>query len=151
MRKSITVSIDDRGKQLQFKITEMPATKLERWLTRALLLIAAANKGEADDGVDLQVAASHLASQGLRALANVRYEDAEPLLEEMLNCCTRIDAGVDQKCTSDSVDGYIEDVQTLFKLRMEAMKLNLSFFTESPSTSQSNDNTLKLKVPASKA
>ena len=30
MRKSITVSIDDRGKQLQFKITEMPATKLER-------------------------------------------------------------------------------------------------------------------------
>jgi hypothetical protein len=152
MRKEITVQLEDRGKQLTFKIKEMPATKMERWIIRALLLLLrgenAASLDSAQSAVsssDLNKAANFLMKDGVKALARVDYEEAEPLLEELLNCCRRVDAGVDQLCTSDTVDGYIEDVRTLFKLRMEAAKLNLSFFTEKASTSPAEQPTIKIQ------
>lgn len=32
MRKEKTVTLNDRGNELTFRIKEMPATRLERWL-----------------------------------------------------------------------------------------------------------------------
>ena len=84
---------------------------------------------------------------GLKALANVEYEKAQPLLDELLACCARTDAGVEQRCTPDTVDGYIEDVRTLFKLRVEAAKLNFGFFGASPSDSPADLHIGKPRKP----
>ena len=125
-RKSIEIQLEDRGKELDFVISEMPATQLESWIIRATLLVAGGFGGAPGD-IDLQKAAAHLSERGLGLLSALSYEKAEPLLEEMLNCCQRkIDKHL-EKCTSASVDGYIEDVTTLVKLRTEALKLNLGF------------------------
>ena len=125
-RRTIELTLEDRGNTLHFTIKEMPATKLEAWIIRALLLIAGAGI-EVPDGADLRKAGAFLADKGVGALGTLDYEKARPLLDELLGCCYRKLDRVEERCTPDSVDGYIEDVTTLFKLRMEAAKLNLGF------------------------
>ena len=125
-RRLVEITIEDRGNQLHVVIEEMPATKLESWVIRALLLVAGAGM-EVPDGADLKKAGAFLADKGISALGTIDYEKARPLLDEMLGCCYRKIEKVKERCTPDTVDGYIEDVQTLFKLRMEAVKLNLGF------------------------
>lgn len=130
MRKSMTLELDDRGTKLNFKITEMPATQLESWILRALLLLAGCG-ADVPDGSDLNAAASFLKGKGISALSAIDFEKAKPLLEELLNCCERIlPSGALQKVESSTVDGYISDVRTLFKLKLESAKFNLSFFNE---------------------
>lgn len=125
-RKTVDVTIEDRGNPLNFTIEEMSATKLESWIIRALLLIAGTG-ADVPGGADLKKAGEFLSDKGLAALGNVDYEKAKPLLDEMLGCCYRKIDKMKERCTPESVDGYIADVSTLFKLRVEAIKLNLGF------------------------
>lgn len=125
-RKEITIDIQDRDQRLTFRIREMPATKLESWIIRALLL-AAGSGAQVPDGADIRAAGAFLAEKGLSALGNIDFEKARPLLDELLGCCSRLVENVEERCTAQSVDAYIQDVATLFKLRMEAIKLNLGF------------------------
>jgi hypothetical protein len=129
MRKTVEVAITDRGAELRFRITEMPATRLESWVMRALLLLGPVLGKVDGEDVTLADAGRLLGSKDLwSVLSTIDYDRGKPLLDEMLECCERIDAGVPQRCTSSSVDAYVSDVSTLFKLRMEALKLNLAFF-----------------------
>ena len=146
MRKETVVTIEDRGNPLTFTIREMPATQLERWIIRAMLLLAGSEGLEGLSG-GVENAGKYLSEHGLKALANVEYEKAQPLLDELLACCARTDAGVEQRCTPDTVDGYIEDVRTLFKLRVEAAKLNFGFFGASPSDSPADLHIGKPRKP----
>ncbi len=146
MRKETVVTIEDRGNPLTFTIREMPATQLERWIIRAMLLLAGSEGLEGLSG-GVENAGKYLSEHGLKALANVEYEKAQPLLDELLACCARTDAGIEQRCTPDSVDGYIEDVRTLFKLRVESAKLNFGFFGASPSASPADLHIGKPRKP----
>ncbi len=124
-RRETIIEIDDRGQMLTFKIKEMSAIQLERWLIRALLLIAGSGTG-VPDGSDLKATGAFLADKGLAALGNIDMDKAQPLLDELLACCARVIENVEERCTPESV-GYIQDVKTLFALRTEAVKLNLGF------------------------
>ena len=126
-RKEITVTIPDRDRDLTFRIREMPATKLERWVLRALLLLVG-GAAATPTGVDVEKGIAWLSDNALSALGKLDYEEAAPLLDELLACCSRVDAGIEQQMTPDVVDGVIEDVRTLFRLRKEALALNLGFF-----------------------
>lgn len=144
MRKEKTVTIDDRGTSLTFKIREMPALKLESWILRAVMLLAssglldrklAAKAKEAANSMQTAEAMSSVGSfvteHGLKALGSVDYEKAEPLLAELLACCSRVDGGVEQRLDNPVVvEGIISDVRTLFKLRKEAFALNFDFFAQ---------------------
>ena len=125
-RKEIIIDVQDREQKLTFKIREMPATRLESWIIRALLLVAGSG-AQVPDGADIKAAGAFLAEKGLAALGNLDFDKAEPLLDELLGCCSRVVEKVEERCTPESVDAYIMDVTTLFKLRMEAIKLNLGF------------------------
>lgn len=125
-RKESIITIQDRDQELTFKIREMSATKLESWIIRALLLVAGSG-AQVPDGSDIKAAGAFLAEKGLTALGNIDFEKARPLLDELLGCCSRVVEKVEERCTPESVDNYILDVTTLFKLRMEAIKLNLGF------------------------
>ena len=127
-KRVVEVTLRDRDRDLAFKIEEMSATRLESWLMCALLLLGPVLGKAAGEDVSLGEAGRLLGSQeGWNALSTVDYPKAKALLDEMLECCTRIDAGVPQRCTTSSVDSYVSDVSTLIKLRMEALKLNLDF------------------------
>ncbi|MDR2077038.1 MAG: hypothetical protein LBP61_08960 [Desulfovibrio sp.] len=125
-RKEIIVTIQDRDRELTFKIREMPATRLESWIIRALLLIAGSGKS-VPDGTDIRAAGSFLAEKGLAALGGIDFDKARPLLDELLSCCSLLIDKLEKRLTPEIVDDHIEDVSTLFKLRLEVIKLNLGF------------------------
>jgi hypothetical protein len=132
-RRDIDVTLEDRGNPLRFKIREMPATRLESWLIRALIMIGPALGKTGGEPASVPEAASALLEGGLSRLEGIDFAKAKPLLDELLGCCSRVlDSGHLQQCAPETVDGYIEDVRTLFALRMEALKLNLAFFGLAP-------------------
>ena len=132
MRKEKLVKINDRGRELSFKIKEMAAMKLESWLIRVGLLLAGTGAFDSDKTASptdaIQQAGQILLKGGISSLANIDIDKAQPVLDELLGCCSYVsDTGIEQKLTPESVDHIIEDVRSLFKLQTEAVKLNLDF------------------------
>lgn len=123
MLKSEDIVIESgRDKGKKFKITEMPATKMDKWATKALLILG--KQGTAFNLAQLDL------EELLRGLSNADYAGVEPLLEELLSCASFERDGVSMTMTSSIADGIIEDWTTLFRLRIEALKLNLGFLEQ---------------------
>jgi hypothetical protein len=153
MRKSVEIKLEDRGHSHTFRVEEMPATRLESWIIRAVLLLAgplagrqnshqspgSAGEAGADDssagmgagvnpaGFDLKEAGTFLAKNGLGALGRVDYDKAKPLLDELLGCCYRVVGNAEERCTPSNIDDHIKDVGNLLRLKAEALKVNLGF------------------------
>ena len=135
MRKEKVVVLNDRGRELTFKIREMPATRLESFIIRAGLLLAGSgllksggNPVSMDAGAALDAAGKAIAEGGLSALAQLDPAKVQPLLNELLGCCEHMVDGLGHPLTPETVDGVIEDIKTLFTLRKEALILNFDFF-----------------------
>lgn len=126
-RKVEYAEIRDGENVLRFKITQMPASKLEDWLYRAVLCLGPAL--ELPEGAGIESIGAALAKDGFSKLGNIKYGEAKPLLDEMLACAERdLGNGQFMPVTLATVDGYIESVQALFQLRVACFKCNLSFF-----------------------
>lgn len=115
----------DRGKT--YVITEMPATQAEAWAIRALLALA--RNGTEVPAEALQAGFAGLIPYLTNLVGAVRWEDAQPLLAEMLTC-VQYQATIDAqgtKFTRKLVDGDIEETETLMLLRKEVIKLHKGF------------------------
>ena len=123
MRREKELLIKDRGNELRFKIREMSAIELDSWLTRLGLL---RQKAGLKDNF-LPKSAQTPTEALLSPTGCFEFEELWPLMNEMLACCRRVDGGVEQICTPNTVDSFIADVRTLDTLRMEALQLNLDF------------------------
>lgn len=146
MRQEKRITIEDRGGKLEFVVREMSATQLEDWTMRAVLVLAGAGSDIPANG-GVEGIGKYLAEHGLAAIGNVDYAKAKPLLDEMLACCSRVVDKMEEKVTPETADAYILDMSTLFKLRLEAFKVNFSFFGNgSPSASQEKPNTVRLSA-----
>ena len=134
MRKEITVTLNDRGNELTFRIREMPATKVERWIIKLAGALSATGVFSADvaDGVDAQKAiADFLLKGGLSKLGAVTkdYDEViQPLIDELYACVEQKVGNAYFALTPDVIDAKIEDVRTLFNLQKEIVKLHLDFF-----------------------
>lgn len=122
-RKQITVTIEDEGRDQnkKFLITEMYADQAERWAYRAILAIMR-NGVEVPDGFE-NMSMAKMAEIGLKALSQIQWEDAQPLLDEMWGCIRR----QEEKITRDLVADDTEEVATRIKLRSEVLKLHMDF------------------------
>ncbi len=129
MRKSVEIKLEDRGQDLTFRIEEMPATRLESWIIRAVLLLAGAGLAEAPGRFDLKEAGAFLAEKGLSVLGRVDYDQAKPLLDELLGCCHRVVGKAEERISPANIDDHIKDVGNLFRLKAEALKVNLGFLS----------------------
>ncbi len=136
MRKTLTVIIDDpksRDHNKSFRITEMSSDTAERWAFRALLALANAGARMPEGALDAGMAGIHatfpgLLIQGIQSLAGLRYEDAAPLLDEMLGCVDIRAPGTDTYFPlRGSGMTQVEEVSTLLKLRYETFQLHLNF------------------------
>lgn len=132
MRKEQTVLLEDDGRELMFKITQMSAVQQERWINRLLLMLA--GSGNLDNALDALQSNVKAGEYGniIRLLGALKYEDAEPLYDELLECCAHIpdrnNTRYATKLTRGNADSIIGDFKTLYKLRIEALKLNFGFF-----------------------
>jgi hypothetical protein len=151
MRKESTIFLEDGGNKLEFKIMAMPATKGHEFLVRALLLLGSSGadySGEAS----LEGAAGYLNSQGLKALSRIDFEQAKPLLGDLLSCCTRVnrESGgvVMQKLDSPgTIDSIISDPRTIFQLQVEAFKVNFGFFGQGGEEKSDSPEVLNMGKP----
>lgn len=134
MRKEITVTLNDRGNELTFRIREMPATKVERWIIKLAGALSATGVFSADvaDGVDAQKAiADFLLKGGLSKLGAVTkdYDEViQPLIDELYTCVEQKVGNAYFALTPDVIDAKIEDVRTLFNLQKEIVKVAPGFF-----------------------
>jgi hypothetical protein len=147
-RKETIITIDDNGNALKFRVKQMPATKLYDFIVRALLTLAASGLNLSGED-DITSAGRYLREHGLAALSKVEYSKAKPLLDELLACCSRItEGGVEQLCTPDIMDGFISDARTIFKLQLEAVKLNFSFFGQGEEKTLPSPAAMSMGKPA---
>ena len=157
MRNKIQIQLIDDGTPLDFEITQMSATRKESWILRALLLLS---EGAGSINIDLSGEAdinglmSELGKKGLGIFSGITPEKVQPLLDDLLACCSRVMGQSRQLCTPATVDGYISDVKTLFRLRVESFKVNFpDFFTEKFSTEEGKEKPsdsgtpVTLKIP----
>lgn len=126
MLKEKTVTINDNGNPLQFKIKQLTATQQEELIVKALLLLANKELGDMDvnDLKNYQLNTKALFS----ALEKLDYTRVKELSDILLGCCYRVVGKMEERCTPETVDGYVEDFRTLLTLKKEAFSLSFDFF-----------------------
>lgn len=140
-RKEATFVADfgrDAGKQ--FHITEMSATQAENWAIKLILSIGSS-------GIEIP---DNLAAQGMAGLLAVGYlnilkipfEDARPLLDEMMEC---VQAVPSHNVKRFLIEDDIEEVKTRLSLRKAVWDLHMDFFLEeNKSISESNHQNITI-------
>jgi len=127
MRKEKEIKIEEAGSRdagKVFKIEEMPAVPMERWVTRALSALGRCSSG-------LSIGSGTTVQDLIKAFLKLDPKESEPLLDEMLACCSFKKDGTLVKLSSASIiDSIIEDWTTISLLRIEAIKLNLGFLED---------------------
>lgn len=127
MRKTANYTVRDEGRDhgKLFHLTEMSASRAESWATRVLLALLASNPNIPENFEELGM--SGLAELGMRSLGSLRWEVAEPLLAEMLECVQIIPDSSKPHVVRPLIEDDIEEVLTRFKLRMEVWGLHMDF------------------------
>lgn len=134
--KVITITDEGRDKGKSFLIVEKSAYEAEKWATRALFALSRVGV-EVPDGM-LQAGGLGVLAVGLEAFKRLPFEDAEPLLDDMMTCVSFAPdpAKVDDRGRplsrplmrgDDVSDGDIAEVGTLIRLRGEVLELHLGF------------------------
>lgn len=127
-RYTKTVVIDSKGrdKDKAFFITEQPSAQAEEWAFRVFMAMA---KGGAQlpDNVQEQGFAG-LMLMGLRSLlAGISFDDAKPLLDEMMSCVQVIPNPAQPQIMRPLIAEDIEEVTTRLRLRKEVFDLHTNF------------------------
>lgn len=122
---SITITDANRDHGKAFLITEMPASKIESWAFRAILALMASGK-ELPEGYE-NLGLAGMAQLGLNALSGLKWEVAEPLLQEIWDCIQYIPDPKNSSVVRGIIDQDVEELTTRIKLRAEVWKLHAGF------------------------
>jgi hypothetical protein len=127
-RKELDILIDDEGrdKGKTFHITEMSAYDAEAWAIRAILALTNANV-ELGQDFDPGMGMANFTGAAFRALLAMHYEDAKPLLDEMMRCVTIKPDPMHPNITRPLLENDTEEVKTLFRLRTAVLTLHTGF------------------------
>jgi secreted trypsin-like serine protease len=122
---------DDNGNMLKFKVRQLPATEQEKLIIKILLLVANKDVAELDveklrENPQMAVNAKVIMS----AIEKLDYEKIEPISNTLLSCCYRIVGNMEEQCTPETVNGYVESFWTLLSLKKAALEVSFDFFEE---------------------
>jgi hypothetical protein len=134
-RKTKTIVIDQEGrdKGKMFVVHEMSATQAEKWAMKAFLALARSGVQIPDNIAEQGFAG--IAILGLRALGQMDYDDAEPLLDEMFSMVAyvpdKMQPNVKRGCNGvgPMIEDDIEETYTRLLLLKEMIALHTDFFT----------------------
>lgn len=130
-RKTALILIGEEGrdKGKQYLITEMDADRAESWALRALMALAGGTRGIPPELVKAGMAG--LAEVGVAALVGLSWDQAKPLLDEMMDCVQIVPDPKAPNVVRPLVDGAgdIEEVSTRIKLRAEVWKIHVDFLS----------------------
>lgn len=146
MLKEKIITLNDNGNTLKFKVRQLPATEQEKLIIQILLLVANKEIGELD--VDKLRENPQMAINSkvlLSALEKLDYEKLEPISNTLLSCCYRIVGNMEEQCTPQTVNGYIESFITLLALKKAALEVSFDFFGNE-GNSLSTDSKAKIEI-----
>jgi hypothetical protein len=123
--KSLTIDATGRDHGKVFLITEMPAMRVEGWAQRLLKGLGRAGVEIDDESMGSGVMA--LVAIGAKALTQLDWSDAEPLLAEMLSCAQIVPDPARPQVARPIIESDIEEVATLLKLRSEIVEVHVGF------------------------
>lgn len=115
----------DRDSGKRFVVTEMPATQGQRWALRAFLALARNGVQIPDEVKELGMAG--MAKFGLELLAKLPYEEAETLMDDLMDCVTIKPNAADPTIERGLIEEDVEEISTRFRLTAEAFKLHVNF------------------------
>ena len=146
MLKEKIITLNDNGNMLKFKVRQLPATEQEKLIIKILLLVANKDVAELDveklrENPQMAVNAKVLMS----AIEKLDYEKLEPISNTLLSCCYRIVGNMEEQCTPETVNGYVESFWTLLSLKKAALEVSFDFFGED-GNSQSITSKAKIEV-----
>jgi hypothetical protein len=125
MRKTKEIAIpaglgDGRDEGKRFLITEMPASRAEKWADRAFLALA-------NSGLNLPAGIERSGMAGIAQIAHlvggIKFVELEPLMDEIMGCIQR----VEELVTRQLVENDIEEVASRQFLRGEVLDLHVNF------------------------
>jgi hypothetical protein len=120
------VTEDNRDKGSRFVIKEMPAWQAEEWATRALLALAKSGVELPGDVSSMGLEA--IAALGFRMLADLRWEELKPLLDEMMTCVFWQGDAAHPDILRPLMQDDVQEVATRLKLRKMVFDLHTDFF-----------------------
>ena len=120
-----TVTDEGRDNGKVFVLTEMPASRAESWAMRALLALMAGGV-EVPEGFE-RMGMAAMAEVGIKALAGLKWEVAEPLLAEMWSCVQIMPDSSKPHIVRNLIEEDIEEIATRIKIRAEVWKLHTGF------------------------
>jgi hypothetical protein len=129
--KTETLKLRDRTGELTFRLTEWPVLRRERFLIKAAGFIAsAAGKDSGKILSELRGAGEgELLEVFVAGLGGLDTARADELLADMLKGTVRmVDGREAGEVNPDTLDGYVEELGTLERLRYGILKLNYGFF-----------------------
>lgn len=129
-RKTTILTIEDnnRDKGKKFKITEMSAIALDKWASKAILALANSGADIPADSLNGIQGLGTLSANGImKLITQLKYEQAQPLYDELLNCCEFLDGSSGRSLSVQNADEIVEELTTLLKLRWEVLKLSFDF------------------------
>lgn len=161
MRKEVKIHIQDEERDLLFVIKQMPALQLERFINRAVILLARSYGAKLTNvsanaisnlqsllkspQIENLASGSDLHAKIVQLIGQLDYDAVEPIYNELLSCCKLIPDQSNQLMTMELtptvIDANIENPMTLYRLRIEAAKVNFGFF----------QNVMNSREPAAKA
>ena len=155
-RKSVDITITtpgrDQGKV--FHIKEMSAAAAEKW---ALRLALALGRSGMDIGNVAGRGMAAIAIAGIESIFKLRFEDAEPLFDEMFACVQIKPDPSHPNVIRPLIEDDIDEVSTRVQLRWEALNLHINFSelagrstsTAGSTTSESSSPTTSMSPPQS--
>jgi len=145
MRQKIEYTVTDeksRDNGKTFIITEMSAYAAEKWALKAFFAMANAGIEIPDDYQSLGM--EGLVAMGLNALGHMRFEEAEPLLDEMMLCVRIMPDRNKPSVIRNLIEDDIEEIKTRLLLRKEVLQMHMGFsLAADPSTSGQAAQTAK--------
>lgn len=121
----VTISDEGRDKGKTFVVREMPAAQTEKWAIRALLALAS---GGIDLDFDPATAGfAELAAVGVSALPRLKFEELEPLLDQMFSTISIRPDPRHPEVERPVVESDIEEVATRITLRKNWIGMHSGF------------------------
>lgn len=138
LTKTITITAEGRDKGKRFVITELDSCSGEKWAHRAMLALSRGGfelpPGLFEQGMaGFAAITPYLIVLGFKALNAARWEELEPLLDEMMTCVKYQPPAISGQMIPaqdlmDGINGQIEEIKTRVELRKEVLMLHVSPF-----------------------
>lgn len=134
MRKENYITLQDDGRELNFKLTQMSAMQQTRWASKAVILLAATGVIKNLTQFEVDKLQKQFEAEGLNMvldlIGKLDYDKVEPLFNELLTCAAYIpDMGNRNfvtAITTNNIDSIVADFKNVYKLAIEAFKVNFT-------------------------